>query len=213
MARGAAQRDLQRRSSRGWARTWGERRFSRRVAVGSAGGAVVAASALRHVPVASAADCTRPCLQDAANDFAKSSQFNNKFYGDAVKGLDDKISSLENKLSHTSGKKARGKIQGQIAGLQRKEVSTLGAWQQASAGNHAALHNDVSDCKGDGDCGNPQKYPNGSAPPSTPGGSVTVCGGGVPACGELCCAQGSQCCPCKVCCVLEVTCKDCCGTG
>jgi hypothetical protein len=182
--------------------------------VGSAGAAVVAVSALRRLPVASAADCTRPCLQEAANDYAKDSKARNKFFGDAVKGVENKISNLEDQLGHTRGKKARGKIQRKIDSLHRKELQYLGAWQDSSGTDHRALLDDVAACKSNGECGNPQKYPNGSAgTPSNPGGSTSQCAPGLPACGELCCSQGSQCCPCTVCCVKEVTCKDCCGSG
>lgn len=214
LARGAARRDLHREAERTRA-PWGSWRFSRRRAVGGAATVAAGATLLRYAPPAmAAAACQNPCLQDAANDFAKSNQFANKFFGGEVDRLDGRISSLQSKLSHTKGSKARGKIQRQIQNLQNKELQVLGAWQDQRSGNYDSFLDDTKDCKSNGNCGNPQKYPDGYQPPPPGGaGGSQGCADPASACGEVCCAAGSRCCAaCKVCCVKEVpSCSDCCG--
>jgi hypothetical protein len=181
--------------------------------VGGAAGFTAAAVVLRYAPAASAAPaCQSPCLKDAANDFAKSNQFANKFFGGEVDRLDGKISSLQSKLSHTTGSKARGKIQRQIQNLQNKELQVLGAWQDQRSGNYDSFFGDYKDCKSNSNCGNPQKYPDGYTPPPPGGaGGGVSCADPAAACGELCCSSGSRCCgACKICCIDVVSCGDCC---
>jgi hypothetical protein len=210
LARGAARRDLHRSEERARA-PWGSWRFSRRRAVAGGVSAAVGVGMLRFVPAAAAAPaCQNPCLQDAANDLRKSNQFARKFFGGAVDKLDGQVSQLQSKLSHTSGSKARGKIQRQIQNLQNKELQILGAWQDQQAGLYDAFLDDAKDCRSGGNCGNPQKYPDGYTPPPPPAGNQS-CADPAAACGELCCTSGSRCCgACKTCCIVEVTCGDCC---
>jgi hypothetical protein len=212
LARGAARRDLHRAEERVRA-PWGSWRFTRRRAVAGAASATAAAGLLRFVPAAAAAPaCQNPCLQDAARDLAKSNKFANKFFGGEVDRLAGKVSQLQSKLSHTTGSKARGKIQRQIQNLQNRELQTLGAWQDSQSGNYDAFMDDAKDCRSNSNCGNPQKYPDNYTPPSTPPPSGNQsCADPATACGELCCTSGSRCCgACKTCCIVEVTCSDCC---
>jgi hypothetical protein len=210
MARGAARRDLHRVDERARA-PWGSRRFSRRRAVVGAAGATAAVTLLRYAPpAAAAAPCQNPCLQDAANDLRKSNQFLRKFYGGEANRIEGQVSQLESKLSHTSGSKARGKIQRQIQNLQNKELQVLGVWQDSQSNNYDAFLRDAKDCRSNSNCGNPQKYPDGYTPPPPPAGNQS-CADPASACGELCCTSGTRCCgACKTCCIVEVTCGDCC---
>jgi hypothetical protein len=209
MARGSARRDLRRAGERDRA-PWGSSRFTRRRAVGSAATAAAAASLLRFAPAAAAAPaCQNPCLKDAADEFSKSNQFANKFYGGAVDKLDGQISRLESKLGRTSGSKARGKIQRQIRNLQNRELQILGVWQDQRSSNYDSLLDDSAACKSNGNCGNPGKYPDGYTPPGAEGSQG--CADPATACGALCCPSGTRCCgACQTCCINDVTCADCC---
>jgi hypothetical protein len=179
--------------------------------VGGAAGLTAAAMVLRYAPAASAAPaCQSPCMSDAAKSFADSNKFNGDLFGGEADRLGGKISALQSKLSHTSGKKARGKIQRQINNLLNQELKVLNLWQDHQSDNYDSYLEDSKNCKSGGNCGDPQKYPDGYTPPQPPPGGQS-CANPAAACGELCCVSRTRCCgACKTCCIDEVSCSDCC---